>query len=284
MEQAKSRRWRIPMEFKDIIYEKSDRVAVVTYNRPERMNAWTMRMGAEARTAILEADNDPDIGAIVLTGAGRAFCAGADMQNLSNLADGTDQLEDPGKPLSGTEELNPNFRGRFSWMMGLRKPVIGAINGPAVGMGFANSLYCDIRIASDAARMGLIFTQRGLAIEFGASWMLPRIVGIANAMELAITGRLMEAEEAQRMGLVNRVVAPGELMGAARALAQSIAGQCSPLGVAHVKRLVYGHLFTDLATALVDDDEAAVTMLRSDDFKEGIKAFMEKRAPRFTGR
>ena len=272
------------MAFEDIIYEKSDRVAVVSYNRPERMNAWTMRMGAQAREAILEADNDPDVGAIILTGAGRAFCAGADMQNLSNLANGTDQLEEAGRPLAGTEEMNPNFRGRFSWMMGLRKPVIGAINGPAVGMGFANTLYCDIRIASATARMGLIFPQRGLAIEFGASWMLPRIVGIANAMDLAITGRLIEADEAQQMGLVNQVVAPNELMSKARALARSIADGCSPLGVAHIKRLVYGHLFTDLATALVDDDEAAVTMLRSEDFKEGIKAFMEKRAPRFVGK
>ncbi|HLW70470.1 MAG TPA: enoyl-CoA hydratase-related protein [Candidatus Binataceae bacterium] len=273
------------MEFKEIIYEKSDRVAVVSYNRPERLNAWTMRMGAEARTAMLDADADPAIGAIILTGAGRAFCAGADMENLNSLAQGnTDQLAGVGRPLAGTEDLDPNFRGRFSWMMALKKPVIGAINGAAVGMGFANSLYCDLRVASDKARMGLIFTQRGLAIEFGASWMLPRIVGIANAMDLAVTGRLIDAAEGRQMGLINKVVADAELMPAARALASQIATQCTPLGVSKVKRLIYGHLFTDLATATTDDDQAAVEMLHSEDFKEGIKAYMEKRTPRFTGK
>jgi enoyl-CoA hydratase/carnithine racemase len=271
------------MEFKEITYEKSDRVAVVSYNRPERMNAWTGRMGEEARTAMLDADRDPQIGAIILTGAGRAFCAGADMQSLNNLAQG-DELAGAGRPEPGTEELDPNFRGRFSWMMALKKTVIGAINGPAVGMGFANALYCDIRVASDKARMGLIFTRRGLGIEFGSSWMLPRIIGIANAMDLAITGRLIDAQEAFRLGLVSKVVADAELMPAARALAIEIATQCGPLGISHVKRLVYGHLFTDLATALADDDQSAVELLKSDDFKEGIKAFMEKRAPRFTGK
>ncbi|MGH7842005.1 MAG: enoyl-CoA hydratase-related protein [Steroidobacteraceae bacterium] len=273
------------MDFKDITYEKSDRVAVVSYNRPERMNAWTMRMGAEARTAMLDADADPAIGAIILTGAGRAFCAGADMQNLNSIAQGNvEPLAGVGQPLAGTEELDPNFRGRFSWMMALKKPVIGAINGAAVGMGFANTLFCDMRVASDKARMGLIFTQRGLAIEFGASWMLPRLVGIANAMDLAVTGRLLEAEEARQMGLVNQVVADAELMPAARALANQIATQCTPLGVSKVKQLIYSHLFTDLATAMKEDDEAALQMLRTEDFKEGIRAYMEKRAPRFTGK
>lgn len=272
------------MEFKEITYEKSERVAVVAYNRPERMNAWTGRMGDEARKAILDADNDPHIGAIILTGNGRAFCAGADMQGLNNLAAGTDQLAEPGRATSGTEELHPNFQGRFSWMLALKKPVIGAINGPAVGMGFANMLYCDIRIAAEKARMGLIFTRRGLGIEFGSSWMLPRIVGIANAMDLAVTGRLIDANEAFRIGLVSKVVPDNEVMGAARALATDIATQCTPLGISHVKRLVYGHLFTDLATALRDDDQSAVDLLKSEDFREGIRAFQEKRAPKFTGK
>jgi enoyl-CoA hydratase/carnithine racemase len=272
------------MEFKEISYEKSDRIAIVSYNRPERMNAWTMSMGDEARTAMLDADKDPQIGAIILTGAGRAFCAGADMASLNNLAQGTDQLSAAGRPPAGTEELDPNFRGRFSWMMALKKPVIGAINGAAVGMGFANALYCDIRIASDKARMGLIFTRRGLGIEFGSSWMLPRIVGIANAMDLAVTGRLIDAQEALRMGLVSKVAPDADLMGTARALAAEIATQCTPVGISHVKRMVYNHLFTDLATALADNDASAAELTRSDDFKEGIAAFLEKRAPKFTGK
>ena len=145
------------MNFKEISYEKADRVAIVSYNRPERMNAWTMRMGEEARQAMLNADRDPQIGAIILTGAGRAFCSGADMQSLNNLAQGTDQLADAGRPQPGTEELDLNFRGRFSWMMALKKTVIGAINGPAVGMGFANTLYCDIRVAAEQSADGADF-------------------------------------------------------------------------------------------------------------------------------
>jgi enoyl-CoA hydratase/carnithine racemase len=273
------------MEFKDIIYEKSSRVAVVTYNRPERLNAWIARMGTETRTAMLDADSDPAVGAIILTGAGRAFCAGADMESLNSMAQGRAEVPpDLGRPFEGTEGLDANFRGRFTWMMALKKPVIAAINGPAVGMGFANTLFCDLRIASDKARMGLIFTQRGLAIEFGSSWMLPRLVGLTNAMDLAVTGRLIDADEAQRMGLLNKVVPDAELMPAARALASQIANECTPLGVSKVKRLIYRHLFTDLATGTREDDEATGEMLRSDDFKEGIKGFLEKRAPRFTGK
>ncbi len=272
------------MDLKDILYEKSERVATVTYNRPEKMNAWTTRMFDELRSALDDADADANVGAIIITGAGRAYCAGADMGGLSRAAQGTERIGGLGRPAPGTENLNPNYRGRFSWMLAVKKPIIAAINGPAVGMGFANALYTDIRIASDNARMGLIFVRRGLAIEFGSSWMLPRIVGIANAIDLAVTGRLVDAQEALRMGLVSRVVAPGELMPAARALATEIANQCSPLGVAHAKRHVYNHLFTDLATALKDEDESVGVMAESADFKEGIAAFLEKRAPRFPGR
>lgn len=272
------------MDLKDIVYEKSERVATVTYNRPEKMNAWTTRMFDELRSALDDADGDSNIGAIIITGAGRAYCAGADMGGLSRAAEGTERIGGLGRPAPGTENLDPNYRGRFSWMLSIKKPIIGAINGPAVGMGFANTLYCDIRIASDRARMGLIFVRRGLAIEFGSSWMLPRLVGIANAIDLAVTGRLVDAQEALRMGLVSRVVTAEELMPVACELATEIATQCSPLGVAHAKRHVYNHLFTDLATALKEEDESVGVMAESEDFKEGIKAFLEKRAPRFPGR
>jgi enoyl-CoA hydratase/carnithine racemase len=132
--------------------------------------------------------------------------------------------------------------------------------------------------------MGLIFPRRGLAIEFGSSWLLPRIVGLANAVDLALTGRLIDAQEALRIGLVTRVVSDHELMPAARALAADLASQCSPLGISYVKRFVYQHLYTDLATALRDEAESAGVMLHSQDFKEGIRAFLEKRSPKFTGK
>jgi enoyl-CoA hydratase/carnithine racemase len=272
------------MNFTDIAYEKSDRVATVTYNRPEKMNAWTPRMFEELHGAVQDADEDASVGAIIVTGAGRAYCAGADLSGLSRVAEGNERIGGLGRAAPGTENLNPNYRGRFSWMLAVKKPIIAAINGPAVGMGFANALYCDIRIASEQARMGLIFVRRGLAIEFGSSWLLPRIVGIANAIDLAVTGRLVDAQEALRMGLVSKVVAHNELMAAVRALATEIATQCSPLGVAHAKRHVYSHLFTDLATALKDEDESVGVMAASEDFKEGVRAFLEKRAAKFPGK
>jgi len=273
------------MNFTDIIYEKSDRVATVTLNRPERMNAWRGQLETEMRTAMQDAEADPSIGAIVVTGAGKAFCAGADMAGLAKIAateEGAAHEISSGRRDGGS--VNPNFRGRFAWLIAMKTPIIGAINGACVGLGFANTLHYDIRIASDRARMGLLFPRRGLAIELGSSWLLPRIVGLANALDLAVTGRLIEADEALRTGLVTRVVKHDELLPAAHALANEIASQCSPLGVAHAKRLVYSGLFTDLTTACQDEDETAIRMTQSEDFKEGIKAFSEKRAARFTGR
>lgn len=273
------------MSFEEVIYEKANRVAVITLNRPARLNAWTSRMEAELREAMLDSERDDNIGAIVMTGAGKAYCAGADMGALNRVADGTTSATAAvAGEVGGTAETRADFRQRFSWIVGLRKPVIGAINGACVGMGFTTALYHDIRIASERARMGLIFVRRGLAIEHGSSWMLPRLVGLANALDLAITGRLIDAGEALRMGLVSKVVAHEQLMPTALEMAGEIATNCSPLGVSHAKRLIYHHLLTDLSTALAEESESIGVMTHSDDFKEGIRAFQEKRAPRFTGR
>jgi enoyl-CoA hydratase/carnithine racemase len=247
------------------------------------MNAWTPRMFEELRQAIDDAENDFDIGAIIITGAGRAYCAGADIVGLNRMAQAADQTP-PSESSAGATQVEADGMSRFAFMLSLKKPVIAAINGPAVGMGFANALYCDIRIASERARMGLIFPRRGLAIEFGSSWLLPRIVGLANAVDLALTGRLIDAQEALRMGLVSRVVPENDLMPAARALAADLATQCSPLGISYIKRFLYQHLYTDLATAFRDEGESAGVMLHSQDFKEGVRAFLEKRAPKFTGK
>jgi enoyl-CoA hydratase/carnithine racemase len=271
------------MELKDLTYQKSEQIATITYNRPEKMNAWTPRMFDELRQAIEDAENDFDIGAIIITGAGRAFCSGADMSGLNRMAQSAGAPGESGQSGS-VSDIEAEGMGRFAFMLSLKKPVIAAINGPAVGMGFANALYSDIRIAAQGARMGLIFPRRGLAIEFGSSWLLPRIVGLANAVDLALTGRLIDAQEALRMGLVSRVVADNELMPAARALGADLATQCSPLGISYVKRFLYQHLYTDLATAIRDEGESAGVMLHSQDFKEGVKAFLEKRAPKFTGK
>jgi enoyl-CoA hydratase/carnithine racemase len=274
------------MNFSEIIYDKSDRIATLTMNRPERANAWTPRMGNEIRSAMRDADRDDGVRVIIVTGAGKAYCAGADMGNLTSIAKGTASageglVADDGDWLKNERA---DYRGPFSWVLALRKPVIAAINGACVGLGLTSSLYYDIRIASDRARLGLIFPQRGLAIEHGSSWMLPRIVGLTRAIEMAVTGRLLDAEEALRIGLVTRVVPADNLLAVAREQALEIANKCSPLGVAQARRLVYRHLFTDLATAIAEDDAAMGMMTQSEDFKEGINAFLEKRAPRFVGR
>ena len=276
------------MDFADIIYDKSERIATITMNRPDKMNAWTPRMGAEMRTAMLDAERDDNVRAIILTGAGRAYCAGADMGNLSEISAGRASAT-AGAPAAPAQDdflkgERADYHTPYSWMLALKTPVIGAINGACVGLGFTYSLYQDIRIASDKARFGLIFTQRGLAIEHGSSWMLPRIVGLVRATELAVTGRLIDANEALAIGLVNRVVPGDKLIETAREVATHIAQKCSPLGVAQAKRMIYQHLFTDLATAIREDDAAMTMMTRSEDFKEGVKAFIEKRAPQFKGR
>jgi enoyl-CoA hydratase/carnithine racemase len=272
------------MDFAEIIYEKKDRIATITMNRPAKLNAWTPKMGAEMRTAMLDAERDPAVGAIIVTGAGRAYCAGADMGGLSDVAAGTASARGAVVQDEWPNAQRADYQTSYSWPLALNTPVIGAINGACVGLGFTTCLYQDIRIASDSARMGLIFTQRGLAIEHGSSWMLPRIVGLARAMELAVTGRLVDANEALDMGLVSRVVPNDKLMATAREIASGIANKCSPLGVSQAKKMIYQHLFTDLATAVRDDDESMVMMTHSEDFKEGVKAFLEKRAPKFAGK
>ncbi len=275
------------MDFAEILYDKSDRIATITFNRPEKMNAWTPKMGVETRAAMMDADRDPNVGAIIVTGAGRAYCAGADMGALSEISAGRASATGAAPAPQEDEwmrQLPPNYRSQYSYPLGLSKPVIGAINGACVGLGFTTCLYQDIRIASENARMGLIFVQRGLAIEHGSSWMLSRIIGVARAAELAVTGRLVDSEEALRIGLVHRVVAQDKLMATAREVAGHIAHNCSPLGVSEAKKLIWRHLFTDLATAIREDDESMTMMTRSEDFKEGVRAFVEKRPAKFKGR
>ena len=208
------------MDFAEIIYEKKDRVATVTMNRPEKMNAWTPKMGAEMRTADAgcrarpgdRRDNRHRRRARVLRGRGHGQrCRISRRERVG--------ARQPRRPMNGWLAQRADYRTAYSWPLALNTPVIGAINGACVGLGFTTCLYQDIRIASDNARMGLIFTQRGLAIEHGSSWMLPRIVGLARATELAITGRLVDANEALEMGLVNRVVPQDKLMATAREIA-----------------------------------------------------------------
>jgi enoyl-CoA hydratase/carnithine racemase len=275
------------MAYEQIVYEVAEGIATVTLNRPGKLNAWTMRMGAEVRHALFQADKDDAVRVIIVTGAGRGYCAGADLGVLQGLQRGS-----VGVDLDGLEHLaadpdDPSvpsvFRGAYSYPLGLRKPVIAAVNGVAAGLGLSYMLFYDMRIASERARFGTVFARRGLVAEHGAAWLLPRLVGMHNACDLLFSGRLVSAEEALGMGLVNRVVPHEQLMQAVRAVATEIATRCSPRSVRIMKRQLYGSLFVDLSAAMEDADREMVMSFITEDFREGVASFLQRRPPRFSG-
>jgi enoyl-CoA hydratase/carnithine racemase len=273
------------MEYEQILYEVADAVATITLNRPEKLNAWTIRMGAEVQDACLRADQDDAVRVIIVTGAGKGYCAGADMDMLQGLQGGEVQ---GGASMLAPPQMDPTLpaalRGPYSYPLGLQKPVIAAVNGVAAGLGLSYILYYDMRIASDRARFSLIFSRRGLIAEHGTSWLLPRLIGMANACDLLYSGRFVSAQEAVQMGLVNRVVEHEALLPAVRAVATEMATQCSPRSLRIMKRQLQADLFTDLGTAMQSADREMVACFSTEDFREGVAAFLERRPPRFTGR
>ena len=277
------------MAYQEILYSIADRVATVTLNRPEKLNAWTATMEQEVRGAIYEAEKDESVRVIVLTGAGRGFCAGADMALLGSLAaqglgDRREQVlrgSANGTPRSG---VRPDFQKKYSYFPSIQKPVIAAINGPAIGLGLIMSLYCDLRFASDTARFGTAFAKRGLIAEWGLSWLLPKLIGHANALDLLLSARVVDAGEALRMGLVNQVYPQDQFMASVYTYAKELAANVSPRSMRVIKEQVYNALFQTLGEAFETAEREMVESLQCDDFKEGVAHFLEKRAPVFTGR
>jgi len=275
------------MSYQEILYDVSDRIATVTLNRPDKLNAWTMRMAAEVRHACFQADRDDAVRVIVVTGAGKGYCAGADMDMLQGLQSGGDagpSSDDPALRSSEDASVPAAFRGAYSYPLGLHKPVIAAVNGVAAGLGLSYMLYYDMRIASDRARFGTVFARRGLVAEHGSAWLLPRLIGMHNACDLLYSGRLIGAEEALRMGLVNRVVPHDTLLSTVREVATEIATYCSPRALRIMKRQLYGDLFVDLAASMDEADREMVASFTTEDFREGVASFLQRRPPRFTGR
>jgi len=277
--------------FEEILYDVTDRIASITLNRPDKLNAWTGRMDQEVRAAIASAEADEDVRVIVLTGAGRGFCAGADMSLLSSLAASTDGLPKDAEAALGHHTsgplkagVRPDFQRKYSYFPSLSKPVIAAINGHAVGLGLILTLYCDLRFASSDARFGTAFARRGLIAEYGMAWMLPRLVGPSNALDILLSARIFDADEALSMGLVNRVLPAETFMDGVRAYAKDLATQVSPRSMAVIKGQVYNAMFQTLEEATVAAEQAMIDSLKSEDFKEGVAHFIEKRAPSFTGR
>ncbi len=265
------------MDFEQITTEAADSVLTITLNRPDRLNAWTAQMGGELRAAFDQADADDEVRAIIVTGAGRGFCAGAD------LASGGDTFDYRKRESSGPPRDNG---GEFTLrIFECRKPVIAAINGPAVGVGATMTLPMDIRLAADDARMGFVFARRGIIPEACSSWFLPRVVGISRAMEWVATGRVFSAEEALAGGLVRSLHPKGELLDAARALGREIAENTAPVSVALARQLMWRMLGAEHPMlAHRADSRGMVARGQSADAAEGITAFLEKRPAHFPDR
>jgi enoyl-CoA hydratase/carnithine racemase len=276
--------------YEQLLYEVRDAIATITLHRPSRLNAWTPQMGRELYHAFQTAGADDGVRVVIVTGAGRGFCAGADMDNLRGIQGGAGGAADdggsPDAPATAApiRPSHPALATAYAYPVSIPKPVIGAINGPVAGLGFTYMLYYDMRIASERARFGTAFARRGLIAEHGSSWMLPRLVGMAHACDLMFSGRMIDAPEALAMGLVNRVVAHDDLLPAVRDVATELATRSSPRSIAVMKRMLYTHQFTDLATATAEGDEEMVASFPTEDFREGVASFLEKRPPRFTGR
>jgi enoyl-CoA hydratase/carnithine racemase len=274
------------MGYQEILYDATEGVATVTLNRPQALNAWTSVMGREVREAMAAAAQDDAVRVIVLTGAGRGFCAGADMTVLSGISRaGVAAAGDVARaPAAGTGATRPDFRGRHAYFPTIPKPIIGALNGPTAGLGLVVALYCDVRIAGDGAVFTTSFARRGLIAEHGISWMLPRLVGLANALDLMLSARKIDAAEALRLGLVNRVLPQAELMAGVREYARELVELVSPRSLRVMKRQLWEAQFQTLAEATAVADEEMAESFESQDFKEGVAHFVDKRPPRFTGR
>ena len=265
------------MSFSEIRYEVADAVATVTLHRPDKLNAVTSTMLRELIAAFDQADADDGVRVVIVTGAGRAFCAGADLSSGGRTFDRAARGE------SAPPEEHEDGGGTVTLrIFDMKKPVIAAMNGPAVGFGITLTLAMDVRLASTAARIGFVFTRRGVVPEACSTWFLPRLVGISRAAEWVLTGRVFSAEEALAGGLVSRVVAPDELLPAARALAREIADNTSAISVALSRQMLWTLLGADHPMAAHRLDSLGMAWTgRSADAYEGIAAFLEKRPPRF---
>jgi 2-(1,2-epoxy-1,2-dihydrophenyl)acetyl-CoA isomerase len=261
--------------YETIIFTTDGPIATIKLNRPDKLNAFGGPMREEILDVLAKIGADDAVRAVIVTGEGRGFSAGGDIDHLKRLRENNDE--------EGFRQVLANGQRITKTMRSLPKPVIAAVNGPCAGAGFSFALGCDIRIASDAATFGASFSRIGLHPDWGGSWFLPKLVGSANACELIFTGSMISAEEAQRIGLVNRVVPHAELMPTALELATTVA-KSAPRVVRLAKESIYRSLSSDMESAFTREGEVQMECFYSDDFLEGLTAFKEKRRPRFNGR
>jgi len=253
-----------------VLREIDDGVALLTLNRPDRLNAWTAEMQVLYFDLLEECAVSDEVRAVVLTGAGRGFCAGADMQNLQALAGG--ELEGS----STAQQMRP-----VTFPLSIPKPIIAAINGACAGLGFVQALMCDLRFVARSAKLTTAFARRGLVAEHGISWMLPRLIGPARSLDLLLSGRVVLGEEAAELGLVNAAVADERVVEEALDYARMLARESSPASMAAMKRQVYLDYERGLEEALEEANRLMMESFSRPDFAEGVQSFMERRSPRF---
>jgi enoyl-CoA hydratase/carnithine racemase len=270
-----------------VLFEVDDRVALITFNRPDRLNAWTPELQTRYFDLLEECARREDVRAIILTGAGRGFCAGADMQHLAELmaaggdGAGGDGAGGDGAGGDGAGDSPPGDSRPVTFPLTIPKPIIAAINGPCAGLGLVHAVMCDLRFAATSAKLTTAFARRGLVAEHGISWMLPRLVGPARALDLLLSGRVVLGEEAAELGLVNRAVEDERLMDEVLAYARMLATESSPSSMALMKRQVYGDYERTLAESLEQANELMASSFSGPDFAEGVRSFTERRAPDF---
>jgi enoyl-CoA hydratase/carnithine racemase len=270
--------------YEQIQYAVSASVATITLNRPDKLNAWTQQMEQEVTSAIRAAAADGSVRVIILTGAGKGFCAGADMSLLSEISQVRSPRAEFLTDVDVAGDVRPDFGKKHAWLLSVPKPIIAAINGPAVGLGFIIPLYCDFRLASEKARFSVVFSKRGLVAEYGLAWILPRLVGVGNAIDLMFTSKMVDAQEALRLGLVTRVLPEENFLPAVQQFAREMAATVSPRSLRIMKRQIYTGLLQNLGEAFDLATEEMKASFGTEDFKEGVAHFLEKRAASFTGR
>ncbi|PPR32468.1 MAG: putative enoyl-CoA hydratase echA12 [Alphaproteobacteria bacterium MarineAlpha9_Bin5] len=276
------------MAYSDILYGVDESVATITLNRPDRLNAWSRDMEGDVRSAMDVAGADKNVRVIIVTGAGRGFCAGADMSMLSaSSEEDSDSRRESDRhrlhhePMTRQLDLVSDHNMRYTYFTSVPKPVIAAINGPCAGLGLVMALFCDVRFSSENAVFTTAFARRGLIAEHGIDWILPRVVGLPNALDLLLSARKLGAEEARDMGLVGKVFPHDELMGAVRSYAKELATMVSPRSMRVMKEQIYRTQDTSLSESVNRGFDEMYDSLDSDDFKEGVAHFVEKRDPSF---
>ena len=272
----------MPEELKATRYGVDGAVATITLHRPERLNAWTGRMHTEYRALLARAGADPGVRVVVVTGAGRGFCAGADTRALEGHVErgAYDAGTGPGLAHPGYG-VRPEFDAELAYHFGIPKPIIAAVNGPAAGVGFALACFCDLRFAAAGAKLTTAHGRLGLPAEFGLSWLLPRLIGLTRAADVLLSSRIVLAEEALGLGLVNAVAPGDELMAVVGAYARTLATEVSPASLAATKAQLYTDLHRDAASAGRDAEARLRSMMAGPDFAEGVAALTERRPPRF---